>query len=104
MIDYSELDKFYTGTIIPVLTNVGGIFLELGDNINTLFYKLNEDQYVDINHKGIVAQVLRDGSIITSCYVVPENSLNQVKTKKEVTNNTSLVKRLTFKSSNYIQK
>ncbi len=103
MIDYNELDKFYTGVAIPVLTNAGGIFLELGDDINTLFYKLDEDHYVDVNNKGI-AQVLRKGSVITSGYVVPEDSLTQVKTKKEVVNNTSLVKRLTFKSSNYTQK
>ena len=103
MIDYSELDKFYTGVAIPVLTNAGGMFLELGDDINTLFYKLNDDHYVDVNNKGI-AQVLRKGNIITSNYVVAEESLSQVKTKKEVANNTSLVKRLTFKSSNYTKK
>lgn len=103
MIDYNELDKFYIGVAIPVLTNAGGILLELGDDINTLFYKLDEDHYVDVNNKGI-AQVLRKGSVITSGYVVLEDSLTQVKTKKEVANNTSLVKRLTFKSSNYTQK
>ena len=40
MIDYNELEKYYTGVAIPVITNVGGIFLELGDDIKTLFYKL----------------------------------------------------------------
>lgn len=103
MIDYGELDKFYTGVAIPVITNAGGILLELGDDINTLFYKLDDDHYVDVNNKG-VAQVLRKGSVITSCYVVPEESLTQVKTKTEIVNNTSLVKRLTFKSSDYTQK
>ncbi len=103
MIDYNKLDKFYTGVAIPVLTNAGGIFLELGDDITTLFYKLDEDHYVDVNSKRI-AQVLRKGSVITTCYVVPEDSLTQAKTKREVVNNTSLVKRLTFKSSNYTNK
>lgn len=103
MIDYNELDRFYTGVAIPVLANAGGILLELGDDINTLFYKLDDDHYVDINNKRI-AQVLRKGSIITSNYVVPEESLTQARTKKEITSNTSLVRRLTFKSSNYTRK
>ncbi len=103
MIDYNELDKFYTGVAIPVLSNAGGILLELGYDIDTLFYKLDENYYVDVNNKRI-AQVLRKGSVITSNYVVPEESLTQVKTKREVINNTSLVKRLTFKSSSYTKK
>ena len=49
MIDYNELDKFYTGVVIPVLTNTGKILLELGDDINTLFYKLAGSYYVDVN-------------------------------------------------------
>ena len=103
MIDYSELDKFYTGTIIHVLTNAGGMFLELGDDIKTLFYKLDDEHYVDVNNK-VIAQVLRKESIITSNYVVPEKSLSQITTKKQITKNTSLIKRLTFKPSNYTQK
>lgn len=103
MIDYNELEKYYTGVAIPVITNAGGIFLELGDDIKTLFYKLDEDHYVDVNNRGI-AQILRQGSVITSNYVVPEDSLAQVKAKRKINNNSSLVKRLTFKPSKYNQK
>lgn len=104
MIDYNELDKFYMGIAIPVLTNAGGMFLELGEDINTLFYKLNDDYYADVNHKGRIAQVLRKKTIVTSSYIVPESSLTQVRTKEEINKHTNLVKRLTFKPSNYIKK
>jgi len=101
MIDYNELDKFYTGIEMPVITNCGGIFLELGNDISSLFYKLDEVHYADVNHKGRVVQVLKEGTVITSNYVLVENSLVQVGNKHEINKNSNLAKRLTFKSSNY---
>ncbi len=103
MIDYSELDRYYTGTAIPVLANAGGMLLELGEDINTLFYKLDGDHYADVNNKRI-AEVLRRGSVITSHYVVLEDSLVQVGTKKDVTRNASLIRRLTFNPTDYSKK
>lgn len=103
MIDYNNLDNYYTGVAIPVVTNVGGILYEFGDSIPTLFYKIDNDQYIDVNNK-VIAQVIRDGIPIRENYVVPVQSLSKVKTKQQDINNTSLVKRLTFKPSNYAKK
>ena len=102
MIDYSELDKFYTGISAPVSTNFGGALLELGNDINTILYKLDDEYYIDINNQTI-AQVLRKGSSIASPFVVQENSLRQVQSEKEIIDNTSLAIRLRFKPSDYIQ-
>lgn len=104
MIDYNELDKFYTGIEMVVISNCGGMFLELSEDIKSLFYKLDEDHYADVNRKGIVAQVLREGTIIKSPYVIQEDSLVQVSSKQQLNKNANLVKRLTFKKSNYANK
>jgi len=101
MINYSNLDKFYTGIEMPVIMNCGGMLLELGENINSLFYKLTDDYYADVNHDGRVVQVLRKGAVITSNYVLDGDSLVQVKTKRELNKNSNFVKRLTFKPTNY---
>ena len=91
MIDYNNLDNYYTGVAIPVVTNVGGILYEFGDSIPTLFYKIDNDHYVDVNNK-VIAQVIRNGVPIRENYVVSEESLNKVSTKQQVISNTSLVK------------
>ena len=44
--------------MIPVLTNTGKILLELGDDINTLFYKLAGNYYVDVNNRRIICDIL----------------------------------------------
>ena len=103
MIDYNDLDKFYTGIEMRVIMNCGGMPLELGEDISSLFYKINEDYYADVNHKGRIAQVLREDSIIRSHYVLAEDSLVQVKSKRDINKNSNFVKRLTFKPTNYHQ-
>lgn len=103
MIDYNELDRFYVGSEMPVIMNCGGILLELGEDINSLFYKLDEDFYADVNRQGRLVQVLRKGAVITSHYVLDENNIVQVISKREIKRNSSLVKRLTFKPTNYKQ-
>ena len=40
MIDYNDLDKFYTGIEMRVIMNCGGMPLELGEDISSLFYKI----------------------------------------------------------------
>ena len=100
MIDYNELDRFYIGTCIPVIANAGGGLLELGKDINTVFYKIDEDYYVDIN-SNIKAQIYRGDKAVNAKYIIPENSLTQVKTKRDITKNSSLIKRYKFNSSNY---
>ena len=82
MIDYNELDRFYVGSEMPVIMNCGGIFLELGEDINSLFYKLDEDFYADVNHHGRLVQVLRKDAVITSHYVLDENNIVQVISKR----------------------
>lgn len=104
MIDYNELDKFYTGIENRVIQNCGGVFLQLDEPVKSLFYKLDDDHYADVNRKGIVAQVLREGAIIKSHYVIQEDSLVQVSSKQQLNKNANLVKRLTFKKSNYANK
>lgn len=101
MIDYNELDRFYVGSAMPVIMNCGGIFLELREDINSLFYKLDDNYYADVNHQGRLVQVLRKGAVITSHYVLDENNIFQVKSKHELNKKSSLVKRLTFKPTNY---
>ena len=101
MIDCNELDRYYTGTLIHVISNAGGILLELGEDIKTVFYKIDDNHYVDINNK-CIAQVVNKESVVTSKYIVPEESLVQVKTKKEINNNSYLIKRLLFDSSKYL--
>ena len=101
MIDYSDLDKFYIGVEMPVIMNCGGILLELGEDISSLFYKPSDNYYADVNHKGRVVQVLRTGAIITSNYVLDEDRLIQVKSKQEINDNCKFVKRLTFKATDY---
>lgn len=101
MIDYNELDKFYTGIEMPVISNCGGMLLELGEDFKSLFYKIDDDHYADVNHKGRIVQVLRKGAVITSHYVVVEESLVQIKNKHDINKSSNLVKRLTFKKSNY---
>ncbi len=98
MIGYAELDRFYTGTSARIIGNTGGIVLELGEDSDTLFYKIDDDYYYDVNSKH-VAQVLRTGCVITTKYLVIENTLVKVKNRKEVNNNAPLVKRITFNSS-----
>lgn len=102
MIDYNELDKFYTGIENPVIQNCGGIFLELGEPVKSLFYKLDDDHYADVNRKGIIAQVLREGTVVKSHSVIQEDTLVQVSNKQELNKNANFVKRLTFKKSNYV--
>ena len=104
MIDYNELDKFYVGIGNPVIQNCGGVFLTLGEPVKSLFYKLDDDHYEDVNRKGIVAQVLRDGIAVKSPYIVQEETLVQVSSKQELNKNANPVKRLTFKKSNYAHK
>lgn len=103
MINYGDLDKFYIGVEMPVIMNCGGMLLELGENINSLFYKLTDDYYADVNHEGRVVQVLRKGAVIRSAYVLDEDSLIQVKSKRELNKNSNFVKILTFKPTNYNQ-
>ena len=103
MINYGDLDKFYIGVEMPVIMNCGGMLLELGENINSLFYKLTDDYYADVNHKGRIAQVLREDSVIRSHYVLAEDSLVQIKSKRDINKNSNFVKRLTFKPTNYPQ-
>lgn len=103
MINYNDIDKFYTGIEMPVIMNCGGMFLEVGENIDSLFYKINDDYYADVNHKGRLVQVLRMGTPITSSYVLEEDSLVPVKNKQEIIKNSDFVKRLTFKPINYKQ-
>ena len=100
MINYNELDKYYTGLGIPVEGNAGGVFLELGDDFRTLFYKLNDDLYIDVNN-GFLAQVMRKGTPVTLGELVDESSLTQVATRKDIKDNTSFVRRLTFDPSKY---
>lgn len=100
MIDYNELDKFYTGVAFSVYVGEnGGIFLD--KEYNTLFYKLDNEHYADVNHKGKVAKLLRREGIITSNYIVPEYSLQQVESIADVRYASGIVKRLRFKPSNY---
>ena len=101
MINYNELDRFYIGSEMPVIANCGGIFLELGEDINSLFYKIDDDYYADVNHQGRLVQVLKTGAVITSHYVLDENNIVQVINKQELKKNSSLVKRLTFKPTSY---
>ncbi len=42
MIDYEQIDKFYTGLEMPVLANYGGVFLELGDVIRSNYVIFEE--------------------------------------------------------------
>jgi len=101
MIDYKDLDKFYVGVAMPVISNCGGLFMELGEDISSLFYKLNEDYYADVNHKGRIVQVLRKDAVITSKFVLDKESLAQVNSKRELNKNSHFVKRLMFKPTNY---
>ena len=103
MIDYNNLDNYYTGISVAVETDAGGILYEFGEVRNTLFFKLNENYYIDVN-SGNITQAIRDGVSIRSNYVVPQKSLRNVKTKKQVIDNTSFIKRLTFKPSKYMTK
>lgn len=104
MIDYNELDKFYTGIENRVIQNCGGVFLQLDEPVKSLFYKLDDDHYADVNRKGIIAQVLRKGTAVKSPYVIEEDTLVQVSSKQELNKNANPVKRLTFKKSNYAHK
>lgn len=102
MINYSELNRYYTGTIAPITFNAGGVYLELGEDINTLLYKLGDNRYVDVN-RGVVCIV---DSVVpgpTDGYVVFINSLTRVEGKDEIKKNTNKLKRLFFKPSRYTQ-
>lgn len=103
MIDYSELNKFYVGTQFPVIMNCGGMLLELGEDVKSLFYKINDDHYADVNRRGIVVQALRKRAIIRANYVIQEDSLIQIDSKQKLNKNANLVKKLTFNKSNYIR-
>ena len=103
MIDYKDLDKFYIGIEWPVIMNCGGIDCELGESGSALFYKISDDIYADVNNKGRIVQAFRKGIIVTSSYILDEESLVQVKNKQEIIKNSSFVKRMTFKSTNYNQ-
>lgn len=74
---YKEQGNFYTGTIMPVVGNVGGIFLELGDEIQSVFYKIDDDHWFDVNRQ-IAVQIPREGSIVTSSYILIEESLKPI--------------------------
>lgn len=101
MIDYNELEKYYTGNIIPVIANCGGMFLELGEDIPTVLYKLDDRCYADVLHERRVAQTFGNGALVTSSYVVDEDSLVPVSTKEEIKENVGVIRRLTFKPDNY---
>ena len=100
MIDNSELDNFYTGTVMPVFTNLGGMFLELGDEEKRLLYKINDQFYMDVNRPNVTVQVLENGVNINAPYVVVEDSLKKVQTNKNVKKYSNLVRKLTFNKSN----
>lgn len=101
MIDYQQLDRFYTGISMPVIMNAGGMLLELGEDTPSLFYKLDDEHFADVNRKGVIAQVLKKGSIITSHYVLQEESIQPVRNRKEIVKSSRMVKRLQFNPSNY---
>jgi len=103
MVDYKDLDKFYIGIEWPVIMNCGGIYCELGESCSALFYKISDDIYADVNNKGRIVQAFRKGTIVTSSYILDEESLVQVKNKQEIIKNSSFIKRMTFKSTNYNQ-
>ena len=103
MVDYSELDKYYIGISRPILTNVGGLFFELGDENHSLFYKIDENLFVDVN-RGALAQIKKENESFVGQYVLSEESLTKVETKKDITNNSSYIKRLKFNPSKYTQK
>ena len=103
MIDYENLENYYTGVIIPVTSNFGGIMLELGEDIPTVLYKMDETTFVDVNDTRRIGTLIESEEPITTHYVVAGKSLEQVTEKKEITRNVGLVKRLTFKPENYQQ-
>ena len=101
MINYDELDKYFTGICAPVIMNAGGVFLELGEDSSSLFYKIDEDYYADVNNPGIVAQRLGDNSIIRSNYVLFEETIAPVKSRNHLKDNSLLIRRLTFNPAKY---
>lgn len=101
MINYNELSNFYIAKQRIVLYNDGGTGFLLGELSKSLFYKLDDDSYADVNRKGSVAQVLRRGEPILSSCVILEASITPVTSAKEIRANSGFVKRLTFKPENY---
>lgn len=104
MINYDELDRFYTGVMMPITLNMGNALLELGDDINTLFYKIDEYYYLDVNRKILAQVVNNENSTIRTGFIIKESSLTPVKNKQEIIDSSSFIKRLTFKSSNVLKK
>ncbi len=101
MINYDEINNYFTGLCAPVIMNAGGVFLELGEDISSLFYKLDENHYADVNHPGIVAQKLGTDSVITSRFVIFEDTIKPVTSKNTIHENTTLVRRLFFNPEKY---
>ena len=101
MINYNELSNFYIADQMIVIENAGGIILSLSDPFKSLFYKLDDNHYADVNRKGSVAQVLRLGTAVIYSRVINESSITPVTSAKEIRDNSSFVKRLTFKPENY---
>ncbi len=101
MINYNELDNYYIGIYMPVLYNVGGVFLRLGEPKESLFYKVDDYHYVDVNYPKISAYIIKRSVPLDIKYILSEDSLRKVDSKKELVNNTKLVKRLKFNSNLY---
>lgn len=102
MVDYNELEKYFKGKCSPVIMNCGGILLELGEDYETVFYKLCDGYYADVNNNGRVVQAIREGSPVLSHFILEENSLEPVKDVSDLNRNTYFIKRLTFTPSNYV--
>ena len=101
MINYNELSKFYIAKQMIVIENDGGVILNFSNPFKSLFYKLDDNHYADVNRKGSVAQVLRRGTIVRYSRVIDEDSITPVTSAKEIKANSGFVKRLTFKPENY---
>lgn len=101
MIDYHEIERYYLGVSMPVISRRGGKVAILGKEKPSLFYKIDDDHYADVNRKGVVAQIIREGKIVTFFYVLDEKSLRQVHHKSEILFASGPIKRRKFNPRDY---
>ncbi len=103
MIDYKNIGKFYIGVSMPIIMNAGGVLLELGEDNESLFYKLDDVRYADVNKKGRIAYAVRPNTPVPAeaHHIIDESTLVPASSKKDIILNSGPVKRLQFKPENY---
>ena len=99
MVDYNSLDDFFVGPAIQIEVNAGGNFIVPGNEVFSVFYKLDENYYYNVTNGGF-AQVREEGVPIDGyiSYIIFKGNLAKVETKHDIIDNTSIIRRLRFDS------